>query len=79
MQFQLAANRPTAAMVAAAVHPLDPGARIAIDERRGVLEVMSTASASQVAFALQQIGYEVTPLENLVHISGGSTCCGGCA
>ncbi len=79
MQFQLSANRPTASMVAAAVHPIDPGARIAIDERRGVLEILSTASASQVAFALQQIGCEVTPLENLVHISGGSTCCGGCA
>ncbi len=79
MQFQLSANRPTAAMLAAALHPLDPHARITIDERRGVLEVVSTASANQIGFALQQIGCEATPLERLVHISGGSTCCGGCA
>lgn len=79
MQFQLSGNRPNAAMVAAAVHPLDPGARIALDEQRSLLEVVSTASANQIVFALQQIGCQAAPLDSLMHISGGSTCCGGCA
>lgn len=80
MQFELSTPpNPDAARLAAALQPLDPDARIALDARRGKLEVLTVASAEQVLTALESIGWSARPLEQDVHISGGSTCCGHCA
>jgi copper chaperone len=79
MQFELSAPNADASMLAAALHPLDPDARIVLDAARGHLEVISTATATQVLDVLQEIGCVAKPLEQEVHISGGSTCCGHCA
>lgn len=79
MQFALSTNVSDAAAVAALLQPLDPQAQVALDASRGVLEVISTASANQIVHRLEEGGIEVQPLEKLVHISGGSTCCGGCS
>ena len=79
MQFELSSPNLDPAMLAAALRPLDPDARIALDATRGRLEVISAATAVQVLDVLQEIGCEAKPLEQDVHISGGSTCCGHCA
>lgn len=79
MQFELSAGNPDATALAAALRPLDPDARIALDAARGRLEVISTATAVQVQDVLQAIGCVARPLQQDVHISGGSTCCGHCA
>lgn len=78
MQFELTARDFDVLSLTAALRPLDPDARIALDAARGRLEVISSASAEQVQDALRGIGYEAQPLEKEVHISGGSTCCGHC-
>lgn len=79
MQFELSTPpNPDAARLAAALHPYDPHARIALDARRGRLEVLTVANASQVQAALESIGWSARALEQEVHISGGSTCCGHC-
>lgn len=79
MQFELSSHDLDAPKLAAALRPLDPDARIAFDTDHGSLEVLSTATATQVQEALQGLGYEATLLDKDVHISGGSTCCGGCS
>lgn len=79
MQFELATRHLDATVLAAALQPVDPDARIAFDAANGSLEVMSTATVVQVQDALQAIGCPATPLDTEVHISGGSTCCGGCS
>jgi copper chaperone len=79
MQFELSTRDLDATLLAAALRPLDPDARIALDAARGRLEVISTATAAQVQGALQELGCVASPLEQEVHISGGSTCCGHCA
>ncbi len=79
MQFELSTHDLDAPKLAAALRPLDPEARIAFDSDHGSLEVLSTATATQVHAALQELGYEARLLEQDVHISGGSTCCGGCS
>jgi copper chaperone len=78
MQFELSAPRFDVSLLAAALRPLDPEVKVVLDAR-GRLEVMSTATAQQVMGALQGLGCVATPLEQEVHISGGSTCCGHCA
>lgn len=79
MQFELSTRNLDAAALAAALRPLDPEARIALDAARGRLEVVSVATAAQVLGVLDGIGCTATPLEQEVHISGGSTCCGHCS
>lgn len=79
MQFELSTSDLDATVLAAALQPVDPDARIAFDAENGSLEVMSTATVVQVQDALQAMGYPATLLEKEVHISGGSTCCGGCS
>ncbi len=79
MQFQLSAHDLDASRLADALRPLDPDARIAFDTGHGSLEVLSTATTTQVREALQVLGYDARLLEEDVHISGGSTCCGGCS
>lgn len=79
MQFELSTPNLDATKLAAAMRPLDPDARIAVDAKRGRLEVISVATVAQVLGALDAIGHAATPLEQDVHISGGSTCCGHCA
>ena len=79
MQFELSTPpNPDASRLAAALRPIDPEARVALDARRGRLEVLTIASAAQVLAVLESIGWAATPLEQDVHISGGSTCCGHC-
>ena len=78
MQFELSTPNPDAATLAAALHPIDPDARIALDASRNRLEVLTIATASQVLDVLEGIGWAVSPLQQDVHISGGSTCCGHC-
>src|SRR3546814_9234105 len=76
MQFELSTRELDAAMIATALRPLDPDARVALDVESGHLEVLSTASAAQVLGVLDAMGCVATPLSQDVHISGGSTCCG---
>ena len=79
MQFQISSCPVDATKLAAAMRPLDPDARVTVDSAHDRLEVISSASAEQVQGVLDQLGCAVTPLEKEVHISGGSTCCGGCS
>lgn len=79
MQFELSSRDLDAMQLTNALRGLDPAARIAVDEKRGRLEVLSTATAAQVVGALDAMGYVATPLLEEVHISGGSTCCGHCS
>lgn len=79
MQFELTAPRLEANLLAAALRPLDPDVKVVLDDHRGKLEVISTATAQQVVVALEELGCAAKPLEKEVHISGGSTCCGHCA
>ena len=78
MQFQIHSGVPEAAILNAALRRLDPDAGIVLDARKGRLEVLSTANASEVLGALDAVGCLATPLLEEVHISGGSTCCGHC-
>ena len=78
MQFELSTPNPDAATLAAALHPIDPDVRIALDATRGRLEVLTVATADQVLDVLEGIGWAASPLQQEVHISGGSTCCGNC-
>jgi copper chaperone len=78
MQFELSTRNPDAAVLAAAMKALDPGARIALDAARGRLEVLTSATTVEVLNALESIGWVARPLLQEVHISGGSTCCGHC-
>lgn len=79
MQFRLPTSTPDATALAGRLQPIDPFAQITLDAKRGVLEVLSSASSEQIVQVLEQLGCEAEPLEKLTHISGGSTCCGGCA
>ena len=79
MQFELSTNEIDAMQMTNVLRSLDPNVRLAFDEKRGRLEVLSTATAAQVLGALDSIGCVATPLLQEVHISGGSTCCGHCA
>ncbi len=79
MQFQTASCHIDATTLAAAMQPFDPAARITVDSSRDLIEVISTATAEQVQGVLDDLGCSATPLEKEAHISGGSTCCGGCS
>lgn len=79
MQFELTTCTHDAATLTAALRPLDPAAHVTVDNASGHLEVVSTATAEQVQGILEQIGCAATPLQDEIHISGGSTCCGGCS
>lgn len=79
MRFEVTSGHIDANAIAAAMLPLDPAARITVDSAQSQLEVMSNASAKQVQGVLAELGCVVTPLESDMHISGGSTCCGGCS
>jgi copper chaperone len=78
MQFELTSGNPDPAVLAAAMRPVDPDARIALDAARGRLEVLTSATTVQVMNVLEAIGWTARPLLQEVHISGGSTCCGHC-
>lgn len=78
MQFELATPTLDAATLAAALRPLDTDMKIAFDASRGHLEVIGSTTTAQVLAVLQAIGCVAQPLEHDVHVSGGSTCCGGC-
>lgn len=80
MQFELSTPpNPDTSRLAAALQPVDPNAQIALDASHGKLEVLTDATTAQVLNALESIGWSAKPLEQEEHISGGSTCCGGCS
>lgn len=79
MQFELSSCHLDATRLAAAMQPLDPDARITLDAAHDRLEVISSATTEQVQGVLDSLGCSATPLEADEHISGGSTCCGGCS
>ncbi len=79
MQFELSTCHHDTTQLAAALHALDPNVRVVLDAAHGHLEVISTATAVQVQDVLRDIGCAAQPLEQDVHISGGSTCCGQCS
>lgn len=79
MQFEFSSAIPDPASLAAALHRLDPRAQVTLDAAHGRLEVFSTASREQVGHLLAQLGFPARALDGEVHISGGSTCCGGCS
>ena len=78
MQFRISGTVPDAAVVAAALRLLDPDVVVTVDSTLGNLEVRASASSKDVVDALGRLGLKASPLEHEVHISGGSTCCGGC-
>lgn len=79
MQFELSTPpNPDTGRLVAALRPLDPQARVALDPGRGRLEVLTVASAAQVLAVIESIGWAARVMDQDVHISGGSTCCGGC-
>ncbi|MEO8012380.1 MAG: hypothetical protein ABI650_12095 [Dokdonella sp.] len=78
MQFEMSSFPVDATKLAVAMHPLDPHARITVDAAHDRLEVISSATNEQIQSVLAELGCAVTPLEEQVHISGASTCCGGC-
>lgn len=79
MQFEVSSCHLDATKLAAAMRPLDPDARIVLDAEHDRLEVISNATADQVQGVLDALGCSATPLTVEEHISGGSTCCGGCS
>ncbi|MEN1960006.1 hypothetical protein WCE41_06680 [Luteimonas sp. MJ246] len=79
MQFDLSAGTFDVTTLAAAIRPIDPDARITIDSASGRLDVVSVASQDQILGALKQVGYQAQPAVHELHVSGGSTCCGGCS
>lgn len=78
MQFELSACHHDAASIASAMRTLDAHATVTLDAAHGRLEVLTQASAAQVLDKLQGLGCAPKLLEQPVHISGGSTCCGSC-
>ena len=78
MQFELSARHPDAATLASAMRSLDAHATVVLDAAHGRLEVLTSAPAAQVLDKLQGLGCTARLLEQPVHISGGSTCCGSC-
>ncbi len=78
MQYEISTRNPDAAQLAAALRPIDPDARVTVDAKRGRLEVLTVATNAQVLDVLETIGWPARALEQDVHISGGSTCCGHC-
>ncbi|MCB1567357.1 MAG: hypothetical protein KDI69_00870 [Xanthomonadales bacterium] len=80
MQLRLSAIAPAAQTLVGLFKPLDPNVQVTLDAKRGVLEVLSsTITVDKIVQVLGQAGFPAEPLEKLVHVSGGSTCCGGCA
>ncbi|WP_419483604.1 hypothetical protein [Dokdonella sp.] len=77
MQFELGNPAPDAITLVNQLRALDPRAKVTVDA--GVLDIISTASANQIVRTLGLIGCEARLLDDEVHVSGGSTCCGGCA
>lgn len=78
MQFELSACPHDATGIAIAMRTLDVHATVTLDAAHGRLEVLTQASAEQVLEKLDGLGCRARLLEQPVHISGGSTCCGSC-
>ena len=78
MQFELSTSHHDAAAIASAMRTLDAHATVVLDAAHGRLEVLANATPAQVLDQLQGLGCAARLLEQPVHISGGSTCCGQC-
>lgn len=78
MQFELSACLHDAASTAVAMRTLDAHATVTLDAAHGRLEVLTRAGEAQVLEKLRELGCAARLLEQPVHISGGSTCCGSC-
>lgn len=77
MQFELS-GMPDAATLATALRAVDPQAKVALDAESGRLDVVSSASNDAILAALRKAGVAAEPAVHELHVSGGSTCCGGC-
>lgn len=77
MQFELS-GMPDAATLATALRAVDPQAKVALDAESGRLDVVSSASNDAILAALRKAGVAAEPAVHEIHVSGGSTCCGGC-
>lgn len=78
LQFHTPANKPDTALVTSLLRPIDAQPEVKFDRDHNVLEVISDANAEQVLAVLTKLGCEAQQLETMVHVSGGSTCCGSC-
>ena len=78
MQFELS-GMPDAVTLANALRPVGPDAKLALDAESGRLDVVSSASSEAILAALRKAGYAAEPAVHELHVSGGSTCCGGCS
>ena len=81
MKFELAA--PIAAREAQAVsHAIlsrHPAASIEVEPASGIVRVSGRVDPQQAADALALAGIDARLMPEDAHVSGGSTCCGGCA
>lgn len=78
MFFQIDPHTTDIDLVSRALKQIDAFAQVTHEPDTGRMEVVGDMSASQALAALQQAGVAVQPLEDGTHVSGGSTCCGGC-
>ncbi|MEW9624018.1 hypothetical protein [Rhodanobacter geophilus] len=78
MQFELSTCHHDAAAMTGALRALDVHASVVLEAAHGRLEVRANATAAQVLDRLHELGCAARLLEQPVHVSGGSTCCGQC-
>lgn len=79
MFFQIDPHTADVDAVSRALKQIDAFAQVVHEPDTGRMEVVGDLSASQALAALQQAGVSVKQLEDGTHVSGGSTCCGGCS
>lgn len=79
MFFQIDPQTADLNAVSRALKQIDAFAQVTHEPDTGRMEVVGDLSASQALDALQKAGVSVEQLEDGTHISGGSTCCGGCS
>lgn len=79
MQFQFSGAVPSATRVAAALSLLDPDVKVVQDDALGCVDIQSSVSSDEVLQVLGRLGHKASVVKDEVHVSGGSTCCGGCS
>lgn len=82
MKFELAPSNaaPDAQDIARAILSRHPAASIEVEPASGIVRVSGRISAQEASAAFARAGIAVRQLEDGdSHVSGGSTCCGGCA
>lgn len=82
MKFELApaVAAHDARDIAQAILSRHPAASIEVEPGSGIVRVSGRVSAQEASVALALAGIDARLLpEDGAHVSGGSTCCGGCA